>query len=280
MITRLIDWNADVLLKLLKQVVAKREAKGKAGWDDDPVIETKPIIAEERVDVIELPPFDKEAHKYPKSIDVAPQVAQQLKEFVTAITQAYRSNPYHCLQHASHTTMSATKLISRIAVSDFEGGQIQEGEDDMDSELLAAHIHNQTYGIVSDPLTQFTVVLAALIHAVDHRGVSNEALATEDPDLSARYGGTALTEQLSFEKAWEKLMSPEFENLRRCIYADEEEKKRFRQVLVNSVIANDHEDDEAQARRQERWDLSFGPAAIEDDPNRKATSVIECLMQA
>lgn len=277
---RLIDWNADVLLKLLKQVVAKREAAGKAGWDDDPVIETKQNIAEERVDVIILPPFDKEAHKHPKSIDVAPQVAQQLKEYVSALAQAYRSNPYHCLQHASHTAMSATKLISRIAVSDFESGQVIEGDDAMDSELLAAHIHTQTYGIVSDPLTQFAVVLSALIHAVDHRGVSNEALAAEDPEMSAKYGGTALTQQLSFEKAWDKLMSPDFENLRRCLYANEEEKKRFRQVMVNSVLATAHDDPEAQANRQDRWDMSFGPAAIEDDPNRKATSVIECLMQA
>jgi hypothetical protein len=280
LINRLIEWNADVLLKLLKHVVAKREANGKGGWDDDPVIETKANITEERVDVIKLPPFDKEGHNQPKSIDVAPQVAQQLREFVAAIAQAYRSNPYHCLQHASHATMSATKLISRIAVSDFEGGQIQEGEDTMDSELLAAYIYDQTYGIVSDPLTQFAVVLAALIHAVDHRGISNEALAAEEPEISVKYGGVSLTEQLSFEKAWEKLMSPDFENLRRCLYADAEEKTRFRQVLVNSVIATDHDDEESQAKRQERWDLSFGPATTEDDGNRKATSVIECLMQA
>ena len=107
---------------------------GKGGWDEDPEIETKEKITEERVDVIALPPFYKEAHKHPKSIDVDPQVSQQLKEFVSAIAQAYRSNPFHCLQHASHTTMSATKLISRIAVSDFEGGQIQEGDDPVESE--------------------------------------------------------------------------------------------------------------------------------------------------
>ncbi len=275
----MIDWNADVLLKLLKQVVAKRQALGKGGWDEDPVIKTETNIIDERVDVITLPPFDK-AYKYPQSVEVAPQVAQQLKEYVSAITQAYRSNPYHCLQHASHTTMSTTKLISRIAVSDFESGQVLEGDDAVESELLAQHVHTQTYGIVSDPLTQFAAVLAALIHAVDHRGINNEALAREEPGVAARYGGKALTEQLSFEKAWEKLMYPEFENLRRCIYADAEEKQRFRQVLVNSVLATDHDDPEVQASRQDRWDMSFGPAALEDDSNRKATSVLECLMQA
>lgn len=283
MLQRLIDWNADVLLKLLKRVVAKREAVGKAGWDEDPELEFKDTVVEEVVEVIELPEFDKEAHKHPKSIDVPPQVAQQLKEFVTAIASAYHNNQYHCLQHASHVTMAVTKLISRIAVSDFNNhnGQAQENDDPMNSELLAAHIHNQTYGIVSDPLTEFAVVLSALIHAVDHRGISNEDLAKEEPDLAKKYKGKCLTEQLSIDKAWKKLMSPDFENLRRCIYADLKEKKRFRQVMVNSVVATDIDDHEAQVRRQARWDESFGPgASVDEDQNCKATSVIECLMQS
>jgi hypothetical protein len=282
MINRLIDWNADVLLKLLKKVVAKRESKGAAGgWDEDPVIETSSDINNERVDVIDFPPFDKDAHKFPRSVEVAPQIEDQLKEYVRAIAQAYRSNPFHCLQHASHTTMSATKLISRIAVTDCESGQVTEGDEALDSEeLLAQHIHTQTYGLSSDPLTQFAAVLAALIHAVDHRGIGNEDLISEEPGVAARYGTNCLTEQLSFEKAWGKLMTDDFENLRRCIYANKEEKQRFRQVMVNSVLATNHEDEEAQAKRQKSWDLSFGPAALDDDPNRKATSVLEALMSA
>lgn len=279
MLNRLIDWNADVLLKLLKKVVSKRESMGTCGgWDDDPIIETSSNIIEERVDVIRFPSFQ---HSSIKPSEVAPQVEQQLKEYVRSIAQAYRSNAYHCLQHASHTTMSATKLISRIAVSDFESGHEFEGGDALDSEeLLAQHIHTQTYGLSSDPLTQFAAVLAALIHAVDHRGISNADLVVEEPGVAARYGEKFLTEQLSFEKAWGKLMTDDFENLRRCIYANEEEKKRFRQVMVNSILATNHEDEEAQMKRQERWELSFGPTALENDLNRKATSVVEALMQA
>ncbi len=80
MLRRLIDWNADVLLKLLKKVVANREPKRTGGWDEDPVIKTSSNINEERVDVIHLPPFDKDAHKFPKSTEIAPQVEEQLKE--------------------------------------------------------------------------------------------------------------------------------------------------------------------------------------------------------
>eukprot|EP00934_Nitzschia_sp_Nitz4_P003646 Nitzschia sp. Nitz4//scaffold54_size114964//109605//112248//NITZ4_003875-RA/size114964-augustus-gene-0.26-mRNA-1//-1//CDS//3329554423//3636//frame0 len=270
---RFTEWNTEALLKLLKKVVAKREASGKGGWDDDPEIEVKPTVAEEVVDVIELPPFDKNASANPKEVDVPEMVVQQLKEYVSDIAQAYRPNPYHCLQHASHTTMSAAKLISRISTN--------ESGEDANSDFLAAHFHNQTYGIMSDPLTQFAMVMAALVHCVDHRGISNEALEAEDPEIFKKFHGVAVTEQLSFQKAWNRLMAPEFENLRRCIYADKQEKQRFRQVMLNCVFATAHDDAETQAQRQDKWDKIFGPGAIDDDDlNSKATGVLECLMQA
>ena len=281
---RLIDWNADVLLKLLKQIVARREADGKAGWDEEPEIEIKDCVFDEVTDVIDLPKFDVNAAKGMKLIDVDPQVARQLKEYVTAIASAYHANPFHCLQHASHVAMAVTKLISRIAVSDYEGVLPKDpsGHDEV-AELIATHLHNYTYGITSDPLTQFSVVLSALIHAVDHKGISNADLAKEESDALAQYKGRSVTEQRSVDKAWKKLMEPEFENLRRCIYADKSEKQRFRQVLVNAVLATDIEDEELQAARMAKWDQTFGPTASEMtelDINRKATIVIECLMQS
>jgi hypothetical protein len=36
---------------------------------------------------------------------------------------------------------------------------------------IVSGLHDHTYGITSDPLTQFAVVFAALIHDVDHTGV-------------------------------------------------------------------------------------------------------------
>jgi hypothetical protein len=288
-IQRLIDWNVEVLVKLLKQVIAKREASGKAaGWDDEPALEgnnnNNTCIVDEVVAVIDLPDFDPNANKKvdEKSIEVPPQVVQQLREYVSAVARAYRSNPFSCLQHASHVTNAVTRLISRIAVPDLDTAQIPEETDGSDYEvLLAAHIHTQSYGIASDPLTQFAVVLAALVHAVDHRGISNEDLAKENPDLAAKYNHRSITEQLSVEKAWKKLMEPEFENLRRMLYANGEEKKRFRQIMVNAVMATDFDDEQAQARRKVRWEKSFGPgAAVDTDLNQKATCVIECLTQA
>ena len=42
---------------------------------------------------------------------------------------------------------------------------------------MAQSLHDHTYGITSDPLTRFTVVLAGLLHDVDHPGKPNCALA-------------------------------------------------------------------------------------------------------
>ena len=108
-VQRLIDWNADVLVKLLKQVIGKREVKGKGGWDDDPEIPLKANIVDEVSEVIELPEFSAQAANA-KPIDVPDMVKQQLKEYVTAIASAYRANPYHSLQHASHVAMAVSNL--------------------------------------------------------------------------------------------------------------------------------------------------------------------------
>ena len=59
--------------------------------------------------------------------------------------------------------MSVTKLLSRIvAPSDV----LLDDYSDSVGKDLAATLHDHTYGITSDPLTQFACVFAALIHDV------------------------------------------------------------------------------------------------------------------
>jgi hypothetical protein len=149
---------------------------------------------------------------------------------------------------------------------------------------MASALHDHTYGITSDPLTQFSVVVAALIHDVDHRGVPNFVLCKEQPNLAAAYKEKSVAEQNSVDLAWKALMDPSFVELRRCIYGDETEMKRFRQLLVNSVMATDIFDKELGLLRKKRWDKAFqeGPEgdSREEDTNRKATIVIEHLIQA
>ena len=83
------------------------------------------------------------------------------------------------------------------------------------------------------------MILSALIHDVDHRGVPNNILCKEEKELAAVYDNKSVAEQNSVDIAWETLMDERFKNLRKCIYANESELKRFRVLLVNSVMATD-----------------------------------------
>ena len=144
-------------------------------------------------------------------------------------------------------------------------------------------LHDHTYGITSDPLTQFAVVFSSLIHDVDHRGVPNFLLLKEEPALAAMYRKQAVAEQNSVDVAWNLLMDPNFNALRRTIYSNEHELRRFRKLVVNCLMATDIFDKELAALRKARWQDAFFGEHNEDEAistNRKATIVIEHIVQA
>lgn len=287
------------MVRLLKQVVAKRKAYGQETWDVEPVLEQEEgkIVLDEVTEVIDLPMFKYyRSSPNPDSV-VLPEAAEmQLRDYVAAVSNAYHDNQYHCLQHASKVTTALTKLLSRIVATsldelDAELGEEYGEEDDSLEDVqvtdnMAAMLHHHTFGIASDPLTQFGLVFAALIHAVDHQGFTNKDELEAHPGLSVPYRNRSMVEQRSINKAWKKLMEPEFKELRRCIYKDEVELKRFRQVVVNAVLATDIDDTELQTLRMTRWEKTFSSGVrmtgrdTLTDVNRKATIVIEQLMQA
>jgi hypothetical protein len=115
---RLVEWNYAVLLERLTAIVKQRDG-------EDATID--------------------------------PKVSAQLKQYVTAIAGKYNRNAFHNFEHASHVTLSVTKLLSRV---------VTYGHNDDASEQ-----QGYTKELKSDALTQFAVVLSALIHDVDHEGV-------------------------------------------------------------------------------------------------------------
>ena len=171
--------------------------------------------------------------------------------------------------------MSMSKLLERVVNPDHI---------DYDSEEMASDAHNYTFGITSDPLTQFAVVFCALIHDVDHTGVSNGQLIKEEAHIASLYKNKSVAEQNSIDLAWDLLMQDDFKDLRGCIYTNESEFKRFRQLTVNTVLATDIFDKELSALRKNRWNKAFNDTPEDESPadaaNRKATIVIEHLIQA
>jgi len=280
---RLVNWNVDVLLALLKQVEEKRRAVGirPDPWDkvqsmenelSVPVNVSGKTALDEVVEIIELPRFSAgDANN--ATVELHIEVQHQLREYIKTIATMYNDNKFHNFEHASHVTMSVRKLLGRIVAPDLEGDDARE-------------LHDHTYGITSDPLTQFAVVFSALLHDVDHLGVPNSQLIKEGIDIAALYNNKSVAEQNSIDLAWALLMLDRFEVLRRAIYTTKAELKRFRQLVVNTILATDIMDKELQTIRRVRWDKAFSEAAnfrndsLRDATNRKATIVIEHLIQA
>jgi class 3 adenylate cyclase len=273
---RLIDWNCDILLNLLKKIVQKRSKKNlpislqrlmrNRIQQAEKQLGQGGNVIEEIVEIIPMPEADNEhVEQDAKDVEIDPQVRDELRNLVTILSKMYHDNPFHCFEHASHVTMSVTKLLSRIVKSN------------------ESQLQDQTYGITSDPLTQFAVVLAALIHDVDHRGVPNFVLIKQDPAMAAAYANKSVAEQNSVDLAWNILMDKEFANLRDSLFSTEDDLRRMRQLIVNSVMATDIFDKDLGLLRKKRWEDAFynnsNEAAL-TQVHRKATIVIEHLIQA
>lgn len=103
--------------------------------------------------------------------------------------------------------------------------------------------------------------------------------------MAAKYENHAVAEQNSLEISWNLLMDPKFGDLRSVIFHnDETEMNRFRQLLVNCLMATDIFDKHLKGIREQRWDRAFHQEGFDDTEsdkkNRKATIVIEHIIQA
>ena len=84
------------------------------------------------------------------------------------------------------SNLAVNKLLRRIVSPELSADQLN-GFEHASENKLAAHLHDCTYGINSDPLTMLAMTFSALIHDVDHRGVSNMQLAVEEPEMANKY---------------------------------------------------------------------------------------------
>ena len=290
---RLVDWTVDQLSRLLKQIAARRQLLGLVA---DPDIAEKQVldfsdggtVIDEVEDVVELLPFDPKATNLDALVDnitLSAEVVSQLRDFVATIATLHNDNQFHNLSHATHVTMSVVKLLSRIVAVDDPRLVYAEGSDEseMSQEATDQRLHDFSYGLRSDPLAQFGVVFSALIHDVDHPGVTNAELIKEDAKVAQTYNGKCISEQNSVDLAWYLFMDERYSELRGAIYHDETDLRRFRQLIVNAVIATDIADKELKVQRDQKWENAFREGPTESPQlilNRKATVMIDCLLQS
>lgn len=290
---RLIDWNVKILARFLRRIQASRQVggggdevphlskprRGRRVVEPDLVFETKPgeTAFDEITEIIPLATTARHTEQSDTSstgsIDLPVKVELQLRKYVTNIAFMYRDNFFHNFEHASHVLMSSQKLLQRVIGADKNGES-------------GSRQNEHAWIIASDPLTQFAIVFASLIHDVDHTGVPNAQLVKEKAHVASLYKNRSVAEQNSLELAWEMLMSREYRDLQRAIFANQDELRRFRQLIVNVVLATDIFDPEMVQIRNSRWEKAFGKNAAESDLSEqdihslKATIVIEYIMQA
>jgi 3'5'-cyclic nucleotide phosphodiesterase len=289
---RLIEWNVEVLYDLLNRVNSSTSTtalteitNSDASGLNEPVNPAGRLVIDEMTEIIHLPRFDPKVQQNRKSVKFPVTVKDQLYEYVSNIAHLYRDEvPFHNFEHASHVIMSATKLMKRIMSPEGIDWDL-EGIKPKDRRVeIARQVHEVTYGLSSDPLMQFSIVFSALIHDVDHTGLTNKELIDMKAPVADVYRSKCIAEQNSVDVAWQLLMEDKFSDLRACIFRNSHEKKRFRELVVDAVLATDIADKELGTLRKSRWEQAFAsaslPSTIYTDNDRKATIVFEHIIQA
>ena len=86
-------------------------------------------------------------------------------------------------------------------------------------------------------------------------------------------------------------MDPAFVDLRACMFATQHELQRFRQLVVNAVVATDIFDPQLKAMRENRWQVAFSSDSDKTSSSsgedvsqavfrNRATIVLEYIVQA
>ncbi|CAB9528546.1 Receptor-type guanylate cyclase gcy [Seminavis robusta] len=271
--SRLVDWVVEMLLHYMQQICALRHTKNVAPSTEDLVLTKTDCNLDELVDAISLPKIDASKMKVPKEEAISKEAVDQLRNLVTEIAKTYNDNPFHNWDHACHVTMACHKFLQRIISPDLDVAELELAE--KNTEKFVSNLHDFTHGINSDPVARTAIIFSALIHDADHRGVSNAQLAREDEAMAEFYNKKSIAEQNSLDICWNMLMSPEYSDLRRCLFANESDMRRFRQVCVNVVLATDIFDKELNDLRKARWNRAFAIVTESKDGQDEEQAVVD-----
>ncbi|KAL9179241.1 hypothetical protein ACHAXT_008531 [Thalassiosira profunda] len=263
---RLIRWNAAILESYLLKIVDNRNANAPAEDILDrfiPSPQDKALSFSEKLsEKVMFPDVAYRTDYYGVSSDcaISSEAQMELLEYVARIARLYRDVPFHNFDHASHVTMSANKLLNRVCTT------FDDNEEDI------ASVAARTFGISADPLAQFVVVFSSLVHDVDHQGVPNAQLVKEHDPLATQFNNSSVAEKRSITVAWDILMEDRFRELQSLIFVNGDEMQRFKQLLINTVLATDIADKERSAAGKARWQKAFHGTPLSSSLDGSSTS--------
>lgn len=101
---RLVEWNTDILLRLLRSVVAQRQAEGvipdapsKMASAEKNIQKPGTMVFDEIADIISMPESDSRTVEMPgqNPVEIEKVVVDQLREYVSCIAGLYKDNSFH-----------------------------------------------------------------------------------------------------------------------------------------------------------------------------------------
>lgn len=162
------------------------------------------------------------------SISKLPEAAKlELELYVRTIANHYNNVLYHNFEHASHVTACVNQLITMLH-DDSQSCTRPPELTSLSSSITSTTastlslIDIPSFGnfIKSNPIIHLSMVISALIHDVEHKGIGNKQLVDENDPLALKYKGKSVAENNSFDVATDFLYEDEFQNLRKCIFGE------------------------------------------------------------
>ena len=169
----------------------------------------------------------------------------------------------------------------------------------LNSEILAlSKSKPRMFGLRTDTLMHLLLIFSALIHDVEHQGIPNRQLALEDDELAILYNDQSIAENRSLTVGFRELLKKDYANLRKTMFKDDGEYRRFRQAATQVVLQTDIASPERTQIRKSKWKEAFGEdfqtveakikhelkrrsSAAQTTPNRRlsAVSILSELQQ-
>mmetsp|Transcript_14120 Transcript_14120/g.20859 ORF Transcript_14120/g.20859 Transcript_14120/m.20859 type:complete len:675 (-) Transcript_14120:304-2328(-) len=190
----------------------------------------------------------------------------QLRLFVHRILARYKDVHYHSFEHAYHVTISYNKLLDMMLVKNPAKKDVntasliinRSSSSDLSRAERSLVTTRKTYGLKEDPIAILAALFSALVHDVEHRGVSNRQLVMENDELALLYNDQSVAEQKSLAVAFSELMKDEFKVLRDVMFETSDEYRRFRRTVIDLVLATDIASPERTQLAKSKWKEAFG----------------------
>jgi hypothetical protein len=130
---RLVDWNCDQMIRLLKLVVARRSAMQRRASGDylrnstaenfkNGNLRKVGTVLEEVKEIITLPRFDPKvyrSHDDPESVKLDDEVLRQLHDYVSTVATLYRDNPCKSSFFLNFVFLFILSVINQVTLEKF-----------------------------------------------------------------------------------------------------------------------------------------------------------------